>query len=165
MRARLRREDGAAAVEFALIVGVLVLLIFGMLQFGLAFFQIQNLRAAAREGARLGAVGATGSAIRDRVADASAGSITRAEAGGVFLTVEYSDTGADPWTAVADGNVACRSSAPVTTNAGVRVRMAIDGTAPQSLQDIFTLDIPLMPTMTLTPTVSGQFRCEGVKST
>ena len=35
IRARLRREDGAAAVEFALIVGVLAMLIFGMLQFGL----------------------------------------------------------------------------------------------------------------------------------
>ena len=35
---KLRREDGAAAVEFALIVGVLAMLIFGMLQYGLAFF-------------------------------------------------------------------------------------------------------------------------------
>ena len=54
----LRREDGAAAVEFALIAGVLAMLIFGMLQFGLAFFQLQNLRAATREGARLAAVSA-----------------------------------------------------------------------------------------------------------
>ena len=46
IRARLRREDGAAAVEFALIAGVLAMLIFGMLQFGVAFFQLQNLRAA-----------------------------------------------------------------------------------------------------------------------
>ena len=44
IRARLRREDGAAAVEFAPIAGVLAMLIFGMLQFGLAFFQLQNLR-------------------------------------------------------------------------------------------------------------------------
>ena len=30
IRTRLRREDGAAAVEFALIVGVLAMLIFGI---------------------------------------------------------------------------------------------------------------------------------------
>ena len=75
---RLRREDGAAAVEFALIVGVLVMLIFGMLQFGLTFFELQNLRASAREGARLGAVEATPNAIRARVADASNGAISQA---------------------------------------------------------------------------------------
>src|SRR5262245_65407382 len=67
----LRREDGAAAVEFALIVGVLAMLIFGMLQFGLAFFQLQNLRAATREGARVGAVDGTAQDMRDRVQNAS----------------------------------------------------------------------------------------------
>ena len=61
---RLGREDGAAAVEFALIVGVLAMLIFGMLQFGLTFFELQSLRAATREGGRLGAVEATPDAIR-----------------------------------------------------------------------------------------------------
>ena len=71
---RLGREDGAAAVEFALIVGVLAMLIFGMLQFGLTFFELQSLRAATREGGRLGAVEATPDAIRSRVETASNGS-------------------------------------------------------------------------------------------
>ncbi len=75
IRARLRREDGAAAVEFALIAGVLAMLIFGMLQYGLAFFQLQNLRAAAREGARVGAVGATADQVKQRTADASLGAL------------------------------------------------------------------------------------------
>ena len=68
---RAHGEEGAAAVEFALIVGVLALLIFGMLQFGLAFFQLQNLRAATREGARIGAVDGTVADIRARVQSAS----------------------------------------------------------------------------------------------
>src|SRR3954454_22541771 len=71
IRARARSEEGAAAVEFALIVGVLAMLIFGMLQFGLAFFQLQNLRAATREGARIGAVDGTVSDITARVQQAS----------------------------------------------------------------------------------------------
>ena len=52
IRSKLRREEGAAAVEFALIVGLLAILVFGLLEYGLAFWQVQNLRAAAREGAR-----------------------------------------------------------------------------------------------------------------
>ena len=67
IQARLRREDGAAAVEFALIVGVLAMLIFGMLQFGVAFFELQNLRAATREGARVGAVKGTVGDIQARM--------------------------------------------------------------------------------------------------
>ena len=51
IRSKLRREEGAAAVEFALIVGLLAILVFGLLEYGLAFWQVQNLRAAAREGA------------------------------------------------------------------------------------------------------------------
>ena len=51
------REDGAAAVEFALIVGLLAMLVFGMMEYGLAFWQLQSLRAATREGARVAAVG------------------------------------------------------------------------------------------------------------
>ncbi len=43
------------------------MLIFGMLQFGLAFFELQNLRSATREGARFGSVGGTGAEIRHRL--------------------------------------------------------------------------------------------------
>ena len=45
-RARLHGEDGAAAVEFAIVVAVLVIFIFGIIEFGMAFWQVQNLRAA-----------------------------------------------------------------------------------------------------------------------
>ena len=34
VRSKLHREDGAAAVEFALIVGLLAVLIFGLLEYG-----------------------------------------------------------------------------------------------------------------------------------
>ncbi len=70
-RAPIRDERGAAVVEFAIIFPLLIILLFGMVDFGRAFFLRNNLVAAAREGARLGAVatnpcGAT-SAIRARV--------------------------------------------------------------------------------------------------
>jgi hypothetical protein len=58
VRARPRRDDaGAAAVEFALVSVVLFTLVFGVLQYGMLFFQLQAVSHAAREGARLAAVG------------------------------------------------------------------------------------------------------------
>jgi Flp pilus assembly protein TadG len=165
---RLRREDGAAAVEFALIIGVLAMLIFGMLQFGLTFFELQNLRASAREGGRLGAVGATPDAIRTDLESASNGAIRSGEASNTsFVKVSYSDNGTFTGSeANLTGNTqpACASAAAVTTDAAVRVQMFL-ASAPTHLQSLFTLNIPLLPTITMRPTIDAQFRCEGVKST
>jgi Flp pilus assembly pilin Flp len=52
-----RAEDGAAAVEFALLLPLLVLLLFGLIQFGLAFNTRIQATNAAREGARMAVVG------------------------------------------------------------------------------------------------------------
>ena len=52
----LEEERGAAVVEFAIIFPVLIVLLFGMIDFGRAFFLRNNLVAAVREGARVGAV-------------------------------------------------------------------------------------------------------------
>ncbi len=49
----LRSERGASAVEFALIVPVLVLLVLGIVEFGRGFQVQGTLSAAAREGVRL----------------------------------------------------------------------------------------------------------------
>ncbi len=167
IRQRLGREDGAAAVEFALIIGVLAMLIFGMLQFGLTFFELQNLRASAREGGRLGAVGATPDAIRSKIESASNGAIQTGEATPAFVKVSYSDIGifgpSDP-NLTGSTQPACASSAPVTTDAAVRVQMSL-ASAPAHLQNLFTLNIPLLPTITMRPTIDAQFRCEGVKPT
>jgi Flp pilus assembly protein TadG len=149
----LQREDGAAAVEFALIVGVLAMLIFGMLQFGLAFFELQNLRAATREGARIGSVSGTVSEIRNKaetysgVTGLGPSVVVRTRTGGT-LSAPVTTTSTKP-------------CAPTTGNPpdSVQASVPVAG-APQSVQDIFTIDIPLLPTLTLTPTIEGEFRCE-----
>jgi Flp pilus assembly pilin Flp len=51
------REGGAAAVEFALLLPLLVLLLFGFIQFGLAFNTRIQATNAAREAARQAVVG------------------------------------------------------------------------------------------------------------
>jgi Flp pilus assembly protein TadG len=55
-RALMREEAGAALVEFALFAGLLLILAFGIIDFGRALFTANNITAAAREGARYAAV-------------------------------------------------------------------------------------------------------------
>ena len=57
MQARSRNDQGAAAVEFALVSVLLLTLLFGILQYGYYFFQLQSANAASREAARLAATG------------------------------------------------------------------------------------------------------------
>ena len=54
-----RDERGQALVEFALVLPILMIILLGTLQFGIAFFQWQQLSAAVSEGARIGIVSAS----------------------------------------------------------------------------------------------------------
>ena len=56
-RSSRRRDDGAVAVEFALILPLLLLIVFGLIQYGFYFWSMQGGSAAAREAARKAAVG------------------------------------------------------------------------------------------------------------
>lgn len=52
-----RRENGTAAVEFALVLPLLIFLVFGLIQFGWYFFVSNSASGAAREAARRIVVG------------------------------------------------------------------------------------------------------------
>jgi Flp pilus assembly protein TadG len=139
VRGKLRREDGAAAVEFALIVGLLAILVFGLLEYGLAFWQVQNLRAAAREGARVAAVRGDDTAIRNAMEAASVGSLS---GGWTFQRL--------PGGRVCDDDTA-----------GEEVTILINNsTLSGSVQEAFRVNIPFIPLITIDPTLSGTFRCE-----
>ena len=53
MRARSRRDDGASVVEFALVFPILIVLVFGIISFGILFAQQLALNNGVRQGARL----------------------------------------------------------------------------------------------------------------
>ena len=53
---RLRSERGAELIEFALILPLIVVLLMGIFDFGLAFQRYEVITNAAREGARLGSL-------------------------------------------------------------------------------------------------------------
>ena len=51
----LRRRRGAVIVEFALVVPLLFLIVFGIIDFSRAYAQLNNINSSLREGARFGA--------------------------------------------------------------------------------------------------------------
>ena len=78
---RTNNEDGAAAVEMALVLPILLLLVFGIIEFGFIFNRYISVTHAAREGVRqlalgvsaedaeLKAEGATGDVVSADVSD------------------------------------------------------------------------------------------------
>ena len=67
-----KRNNGQAVVEFALVLPVLVLLLMGMMQFGLLFHEYLLVTHAAREGARVATLGGTDAEIVSAVNVAAA---------------------------------------------------------------------------------------------
>jgi TadE-like protein len=138
MRSKLRGEDGAAAVEFALVVSLLFVLLFGIMEFGLAFFQLQSLRSATREGARAAAIGADDGEISDAIVAGSSGSLPDGFSG---YTLSPSDGCADEDTEL------------------VEVTLP-ESSLPANVASTFEINIPFIPEFALTPEIRGSFRCE-----
>jgi len=136
IRHGLGRDDGAAAVEFALIAPLLFMLIFGIIQFGIAWSQKEIFVQAAREGARFAAVACEKSAcdsgdVQDRVEEAAVGYAISGGSGAVTVTP-------DPGCDVAD------------TSDTVTVRW----------DQQFTFNIPFVPPINTTAPIEAVFRCE-----
>jgi|WetSurMetagenome_2_1015567.scaffolds.fasta_scaffold262651_2 Flp pilus assembly protein TadG len=55
-RLRSKNQEGAGLVEFAIVAPLLVILLFGLLEFGLSLYAKEALTNASREGARYGVV-------------------------------------------------------------------------------------------------------------
>ena len=71
MPIRKRDDRGAAMIEFAIIVPVLLMLLVGIIQFGRAYNIQVGIQAAAREGARELALHGSADEVRARVRDAA----------------------------------------------------------------------------------------------
>ena len=64
-----KEEGGQSLVEFALVVPIFLLVLFAIVDFGMAFHAWITVTNSAREGARLGSVRATSGEIEQRVRD------------------------------------------------------------------------------------------------
>ncbi len=68
-----KNNRGQAMLELALVLPVLLLLLFGIFEFGRLFHDYMVVTSAAREGARAGAVGASNTVIVNHVKTAASG--------------------------------------------------------------------------------------------
>jgi len=89
-----RNQRGAALVEFAIVMPILFLLIFGIIEFGWAFYQLNDVRNGARETARLAAVNyketsVTGPTQTQQIIDEICG---RIEEGNIDISISLNGT-------------------------------------------------------------------------
>ncbi len=75
MRSQQRTEPGSVTVEMVLVTPILLMLLFGIIEFGLIFKDVAITKQTTREGARTAAVGATTTQIISQV-QASAATIS-----------------------------------------------------------------------------------------
>lgn len=70
----LNGEHGASMAEFAIVLPILIIILFSVVEMGIAFNRAQAIEAAAREGARLASIQSTTSGdVTTRVNEALAG--------------------------------------------------------------------------------------------
>ena len=130
--ARHDRERGAAAVEFALILPLLIMLVFGIIQFGVLFNRQQGLHAAAREGARIASLPNTNQTqIESRVTDALTG---------VSLSATPTIT------------ITPNVTQPCRDRTGLTVVVEVEAAS--------TIEIPMWGTKSFNLSGRGEFRCE-----
>lgn len=92
MRLSRRQDRGAAAVELAIVLPVLLLVLFGLIDFGRAFNANMALTQAAREGARVAALGGDFGQVQKRTWEAA----TFPGGGSAGVTVTVSACPASP---------------------------------------------------------------------
>jgi Flp pilus assembly protein TadG len=128
-------ERGVAAVEFALLVPLLVVILFSITTFGIALSRLVAYTGAAREGARYAAVHCqpdatqcTTALIQARVVNAAVGN------------------------PIAPG--------PVAVNLDCKIALPPGQVVTVSWLQSILIQIPMLPDLSKTVTISGSFRCE-----
>ncbi|MFM7059716.1 MAG: TadE/TadG family type IV pilus assembly protein [Actinomycetes bacterium] len=137
------RERGAAAVEFALVLIPLLLILFGTIYFALYLNARQGAQAAAREGARIAAL------RRGSAADACA----RAQSAlsGVAIERPTVSVGSTP-----EATSGCGSTTFVCSGTGT----GSTGDAYVKVSGQVTFAVPLAFSGPVTVTTTARFRCE-----
>ena len=135
IRHRISRDEGVAAVEFALILPVLALILFGVLEFGRVWSQYQVFQGAAREGARCAAVASTSDCVvQDEIDQAAA---------------PYDPDGTATIDVLGGGG---NANGCTDADAGKDVQV--------SWQQSLEINIPFWSDVSVTPTIKAVFRCE-----
>jgi Flp pilus assembly protein TadG len=144
-----RNERGAVAVEFALLLPLIVVILFGMTEFGINLSRWEDYESAAREGARYASVQCqprqpgdpvSGPCTKDMIATAINRASSNLALTGTDLTVTITHAGSP----VASSDCSQYQGDPISV----------------SWVQTFTFNVPLLPITPRTRTVKGVFRCE-----
>ena len=167
---RLKDEEGASAVEFAIVASLLLMILFGIIQFGIAYNRVQGLNSAGREGARTASIGAPIGDIVSRVRTAQ----SLFQQADVQVNIEYCPPSLDctngaNWTTVCSTpGTACSqtggnsASRPCTGACVVGSLIRVTGRVPPPGANMnrYAIAIPLWASVRPTWTGSGTFRME-----
>ncbi len=158
LRRRGRRDNGAAAVEFILVLPILLILVFGIIQFGITFTGVLALNNAARQGARVGVVSLnTCDSVMGQVYQGSSSigvkypltvTVSRSGGGGTLCTASVDSAGVATYSAGDSTTVACPSG-----NVGNRLTVKAASTGS------FTIP-PVLFISSFTISGNGVFQCE-----
>lgn len=170
---RRRKDTGAAAVEFALVLPILLALVFGIIYFGYIFAAQISLNSSARDAARAAVVQPlTGSGSGKKcsgVADA-------ARRGAVTIGMTNPANPARPWdiigvTVTSPSGMTCTyaptAPAPAPVDSDPDICQTVSGTTRASDNQLTILltynsvsPVPLMPFSTVALKATGAFQCE-----
>ncbi len=166
-RFRTRAEEGAAVVELALVSSLIIVVAWGVIQFGIVFNRYQGLQAAGREGARFGSSSqATIGQIQDRVKKSLESVIDTSNAAYVATCPS------DPTTLAADEyciNVSRRDSAGATptlltiSGASANTQPCNLGQGKSVIVAVYhkmRVSIPLWAVASVNANGAGEFKCE-----
>jgi len=135
------RQDGAVAVEFALILPLLLMILIGAIEFGRVYSQLQVYQGGAREAARCASVQAGGFSDCDVYDTLVTHLGTYAPPAETDVTIEVMDGAGVPL------GTACTNS---TVGENVSVRW----------DQQFDVDVAFWKATTITREIEGVFRCE-----
>jgi Flp pilus assembly protein TadG len=158
-------ERGASAVEFAIVISLVFIVLFGIIQFGIAYNRYQGINAASREGARLGSLKNTQvDPIQDRIFESMS----------ILNSANFKNSGARIYTC--PGSLATEKGCievyqETAPNSGVYTLMTsgtqvpCDATHSSATVKVVVkykmlITIPLWASPAVTATGTGVFRCE-----
>ena len=155
-------------MEFAIVASLLLMILFGIIQFGIAYNRVQGLNSAGREGARTASIGAPIGDIVNRLRTAQ----SLFQPADVLVTIEYSTDDGATWTEVCSSTLAspndCAATGgnsatrPCTGTCVVGSLMRVTGRVPPPTGNLnrYAIAIPLWASVRPTWSGAGTFRME-----
>ena len=120
----LKKQHGASAVEFAILLPFLVMLVFGIIEFGLLLYNQQVLTNASREGARAAIVGDCTSRLDDSTTS-GIGKIVRDYCANRLITFKITNDPPDIMVSPDENDRACGTPL-INMGANLTVRVEYD---------------------------------------